>query len=155
MLVRVEGLSKSPKLNGRIGTIQSEMEGGRMRVVLDQDGKVLSSASSARILSRYNRRKNVQHPAVQVVRISTLQHNRARVKGVAAAINSILLCTTCTPRRGSSVGPRWKRACATGSMTVRPGPTSVCCAGPAALASRRWYIHYAYVYKYVMCTYKY
>jgi len=42
MRVRVEGLSKSPQYNGRIGTIQGEVEGGRLRVVLDQDGKVLS-----------------------------------------------------------------------------------------------------------------
>jgi len=40
--VRVEGLSKSPQYNGQLGTIQREVEGGRLRVVLDQDGKVLS-----------------------------------------------------------------------------------------------------------------
>ena len=42
MRVRVEGLSKSPQYNGQFGTIQREVEGGRLRVVLDQDGKVLS-----------------------------------------------------------------------------------------------------------------
>jgi len=42
MRVRVEGLSNSPQYNGRLGTIQREVEGGRLRVVLDQDGKVLS-----------------------------------------------------------------------------------------------------------------
>jgi len=42
MRVRVEGLSKSPQYNGRLGTIQSEVEGGRLRVLLDQDRKVLS-----------------------------------------------------------------------------------------------------------------
>ena len=40
--MRVEGLSKSPQYNGRLGTIQGEVEGGRLRVVLDQDRKVLS-----------------------------------------------------------------------------------------------------------------
>ena len=42
MRVRVKGLSKSPQYNGLIGTIQGGVEGGRMRVVLDQTGKVLS-----------------------------------------------------------------------------------------------------------------
>jgi hypothetical protein len=42
MRVGVEGLSKSPQYNGRIGTIQGEAGGGRLQVVLDQDGKVLS-----------------------------------------------------------------------------------------------------------------
>ena len=42
MRVRVQGLSKSPQYNGLIGTIQGGVEGGRMRVVLDQTGKVLS-----------------------------------------------------------------------------------------------------------------
>ena len=42
MCVRVEGLSKSPQYNGLIGTIQDGVEGARMRVVLDQTGKVLS-----------------------------------------------------------------------------------------------------------------
>jgi len=42
MRVRVEGLSKSPLYNGRLGTIQREVVGGRLRVVLDEDGKVLS-----------------------------------------------------------------------------------------------------------------
>jgi len=42
MRVRVEGLSKSPQYNGRLGTIQRDVEGGRLRVVLEQDGKVLS-----------------------------------------------------------------------------------------------------------------
>ena len=42
MRVCVEGLSKSPQYNGRLGTIQREVEGSRLCVVLDQDGKVLS-----------------------------------------------------------------------------------------------------------------
>jgi len=42
MRVRVEGLSKSPQYNGQLGTIECELEVGRLRVVLDQDGKVLS-----------------------------------------------------------------------------------------------------------------
>ena len=42
MRVRVEGLSESPQYNGQHGTIQREAEDGRLRVVLDQDGKVLS-----------------------------------------------------------------------------------------------------------------
>jgi len=42
MRVRVEGLSRSPQYNGQLGTIEREVEGGRLRVVLDQDGKVLS-----------------------------------------------------------------------------------------------------------------
>ena len=42
MRVRVKGLSKLPEYNGRLGMIQCEVEGGRLRVVLDQDGKVLS-----------------------------------------------------------------------------------------------------------------
>ena len=40
--MHVEGLSKSPQYNDRLGTIQGEVEGGRLRVVLDQDCKVLS-----------------------------------------------------------------------------------------------------------------
>jgi len=42
MRVRVEGLSKLSQYNGQLGTIEREVEGGRLRVVLDQDGKVLS-----------------------------------------------------------------------------------------------------------------
>jgi len=42
MRVRVEGLSDSPQYNGQLGTIQREVEGGRLRVATDQDGKVLS-----------------------------------------------------------------------------------------------------------------
>ena len=42
MRVRVEGLSKSPQYNGRLGTIHHEVEGSRLCVVLDEDGKVLS-----------------------------------------------------------------------------------------------------------------
>jgi len=41
MRVRVEGLSKSPQYNGLLGTIRGEVD-GRLRVVLDQDDKVLS-----------------------------------------------------------------------------------------------------------------
>jgi len=42
MRVRMEGLSKLSQYNGQLGTIEREVEGGRLRVVLDQDGKVLS-----------------------------------------------------------------------------------------------------------------
>ena len=42
MRVRIMGLSRSPQYNGLTGTIQGGVEGGRMRVVLDQTGKVLS-----------------------------------------------------------------------------------------------------------------
>ena len=42
MRVRVEGLSKTPQFNGQLGTISREVEDGRLRVVLNQDGKVLS-----------------------------------------------------------------------------------------------------------------
>jgi len=42
MRVRVEGLSESPQYNGQLGTIECELEVGRLRVVLDQDGKVFS-----------------------------------------------------------------------------------------------------------------
>jgi len=43
--LRVEGLSKSPQSNGRLGTIQREVEGGGLRVVLNQDGKMLTLKS--------------------------------------------------------------------------------------------------------------
>ena len=42
MRMRVEGLSESPQYNCQLSTIEREAEGGRLRVVLDQDGKVLS-----------------------------------------------------------------------------------------------------------------
>ena len=42
MRVRVERLSKSPQYNGLIGTIQVGVARGRIRVVFDQTGKVLS-----------------------------------------------------------------------------------------------------------------
>ena len=42
MRVRVEGLSELPQYNGQIDTIEREVEGGSLRVVLDQDGEVLS-----------------------------------------------------------------------------------------------------------------
>ena len=40
--VRVEGLSKSPHYNGLFARVEVRLEGGRYRVVLEADGKVLS-----------------------------------------------------------------------------------------------------------------
>ena len=40
--VRVDGLSKSPHYNGLFARVEVRLEGGRYRVVLEQDKKVLS-----------------------------------------------------------------------------------------------------------------
>ena len=96
MRVRVEGLSKSPHYNGRLGTIQRELEGGRLRVVLDQDCQALS-------LKRENLVEVQQGKEGRVVSISragklTASQERTYGQGGGGHKQLMLVYNVCAPK---------------------------------------------------------
>jgi len=149
MRVRVDGLSKSPRYNGCLGTIQREVEGGRLRVVLDQDGKVLNLKPENLVEVRQEQEACVASSSHAGKRTATQQ--RTCGEGGSGDKQLMLVYNVCAPQ-GFQRWSTLENACATGSTTARPRPTSVCCAGSVALASQRWYIYYVYVYSYI-CIY--
>jgi len=151
--VRVEGLSKSPHYNGQLGTIEREVDGGRLRVVLDQDGNVLS-------LKRENLVEVQQgqdgHVASNCASKNTATQQRSYDRSSGGDEQRMPVYNFCAPKgfqRQSTLERGMRNWFDNGEATH----TGVCCADPEALASRHWYIYYAYlcIHQYIMYIYVY
>jgi len=120
-------------------------------VVLDQDGKVLS-------LKRENLVEVQQGQEGQVASNRAGKHTatqqRSYDRGSGGDEQRMLVYNVCAPK-GFQRRSTLERGMRDGSTTARPRPTNVCCADPEALASRHWYIYYAYVYIYIPGYYIY
>jgi len=147
MRVRVDGLSKSPRYNGCLGTIQREVEGGRLRVVLDQDGKVLNLKPENLVEVRQEQEACVASSSHAGNHTATQQ--RTCGEGGSGDKQLMLVYNVCAPQgfqfqRRSTL----ENACATGSTTGRGLDQQA----SAVRARWHWQVNAG---TYMMCMYMY